>query len=354
MPKGGKTPEWLSADVREFYDPSQPDIRAIQRAIREKRGVEIPYMTVSNRMDDLGLERPRKKAKRMIQEATMSDEPVEVLPGQMAIEDADTAPEVHYGAVNEFDRLPDGYAKEIQPMRKYTDAEEWALDKSIELYGFQGAIVRDQYGRILDGHHRQKLARLRGLGVPFTKVKVRDDVHAQEIAKSLNTNRRHFHTIEQRQELASAMRDQGFSYRMIAVALGVSKDTVQRDIFGQFQLIPAPEEGVAVSPETPLPVSEEPPVSHETSSPVMDSPAVSPETPPPEKRITGMDGKRYPDRKPSASTKGNGTKVSAQDKQIAKVIEMILQHSQGWDAKHWAALMETIQSLRPTSHTSAQ
>ena len=81
----------------------------------------------------------------------MTDEtPVEVLPGQMTIEDTDTASaEVHHGAVHEFDALPEGYAKVIQPMREYTPAEEFALDKSMELYGFQGAIVCDQYGRIL-------------------------------------------------------------------------------------------------------------------------------------------------------------------------------------------------------------
>jgi hypothetical protein len=69
--------------------------------------------------------------------------------------------------VNEFEALPGGYAKVIQPMRPYTDAEEWALNRSMELYGFIGTIIYDQYGRILDGHHRQRVARLRGLGAPF-------------------------------------------------------------------------------------------------------------------------------------------------------------------------------------------
>jgi transposase-like protein len=75
---------------------------------------------------------------------------------------------VHYDAVNEFEALPEGYAKVIQPMRPYTEAEEWALNKSMELYGFIGTIVYDQYGRILDGNQRQRIARLRGLTVPFT------------------------------------------------------------------------------------------------------------------------------------------------------------------------------------------
>ena len=56
MPK--KAPEWLNADIQEFYPICQGNIRAIQRAIQEKRGVEIAYMTISDRMDQLGLERP--------------------------------------------------------------------------------------------------------------------------------------------------------------------------------------------------------------------------------------------------------------------------------------------------------
>ena len=174
----------------------------------------------------------------------MTDEtPVEVLPGQMTIEDTDTASaEVHHGAVHEFDVLPEGYAKVIQPMREYTPAEEFALDKSMELYGFQGAIVCDQYGRILDGHHRQRLARLRGLGMPHTITHVRDDAHATEIARALNTIKRHYPR-QQRLELVQQLREQGFSSREMAVALGVSQATVIRDIWGSYKVVePSPAE----------------------------------------------------------------------------------------------------------------
>jgi hypothetical protein len=103
-------------------------------------------------MKRLGLERPRDKRKSVPEETPMSSDetPVEVLSGQMTV-DADTPVPVYYGAVNEFDALPDGYAKEIQPMREYTAAEEFALDESMRLFGFQGAIVRDQYGRTAGG-----------------------------------------------------------------------------------------------------------------------------------------------------------------------------------------------------------
>ena len=174
--------------------------------------------------------------------------------------DADTAPtEVHYGAVNEWDALPVGYAKVIQPMRPYSDAEEWALNKSMELYGFIGTIVYDQYGRILDGNQRQRVARLRGLAVPFTIMQVRDDAHAIEIARAANAIRRHY-TPEQRQELAPILRDQGFSYRAIAEALGVGKSTVYRDMLGELRIRDESESEREIVPNGTLPdVTTEPP-----------------------------------------------------------------------------------------------
>ena len=94
-----KAPEWLNGDIQEFYPICQGNIRAIQRAILEKRGVEIAYMTVTDRMKRLGLERPREKSKKASapQKTPMSDaqdlaEVVEVLPGQMSL-DANTAPD---------------------------------------------------------------------------------------------------------------------------------------------------------------------------------------------------------------------------------------------------------------------
>jgi transposase len=312
MPK--KPPEWLSADIQELYTACQGNIRAIQEAIQEKRGVKIAYMTISNRMDQLGLERPRKKSKQTTQEDTMIDAPVEVLPGQMSTEDTDTPAEVHYGAVHEFDALPEGYAKVIQPMREYSPAEEFALTESMRLFGFVGAIVRDQFGRVLDGNQRQRVARLRGLGVPHTITHVRDDAHALAVATSLNAVRRQYPR-EEREQLAIAMRDQGFSYRVIAAALGVSKDTVQRDIFGGFKIIPAPEsEAEIVSDETLHRDAHETTVSSETISKMAhetDSKIVSPETiittepptpaqpPKPVKRVQRKGGGTYPAQRPT-------------------------------------------------------
>jgi hypothetical protein len=58
-----KAPEWLSADIQELSPTCQGNIRAMQRAILDKRGTEIAYMTISDRLKRLGLERPRDKQK---------------------------------------------------------------------------------------------------------------------------------------------------------------------------------------------------------------------------------------------------------------------------------------------------
>ena len=282
--------------------------------------------------------------------------------------DADTPPEVQYGAVHEFDALPEGYAKVIQPMRPYSDAEEYALNESMRLFGFVGAIVRDQYGRILDGNQRQRVARQRGLGVPHTITQVRDDAHAVAVATSLNAVRRQYPR-QEREQIALSMRDQGFSYRVIAAALGVSKDTVQRDIMGNFQIIPAPEpESEIVSSETISGNAHETTVSsetisgmaHETDLTIVSSETISTVEPPtpaqppqPVQRVKRKGGGTYP------AQRSNGTKAktSPADRQLAQVINLLMRHAQQWGDQHWQAFLEVVQNLRgdrepSTSHSS--
>jgi hypothetical protein len=67
MPK--KTPEWLNDEIRAFYPSCQGNIKAIQRAILEKHRIAIPYMTITDRMTRLGLQRPRAKGKAPPREA---------------------------------------------------------------------------------------------------------------------------------------------------------------------------------------------------------------------------------------------------------------------------------------------
>jgi hypothetical protein len=203
---------------------------------------------------------------------------------------------VLYGAVNEFDALPEGYAKVIQPMREYTEAEDFALKKSVELYGFIGAIVRDQYGRILDGNQRSRVARWFGKGCPFTTTHVRDDEHARDVARALNAIRRHYPR-EQRETLARELRDQGFSYREIASALAVSVNTVQRDVAGVLKSTPESEVAEpSVLSGMPEDVNTDSPVLKSTSEL-----SVTPEPAKPEKRVKGRDRKSYPAQRPTGT-----------------------------------------------------
>jgi uncharacterized protein YerC len=199
-----------------------------------------------------------------VQESPMPDPSVTI----------ETPPDVPQDAVGAFLPLPEGYAATIQPMRAYNPAEEYALSESMRRYGFLGSIVKDQYGRTIDGHHREKEAHEQGLHVPVSIVQVRDDAHALELARVLNLVRRHVYTLEQREEMANLLRDQGFSYQLIAEALGISKAAVGRTLIRS-------GDGTVGGSETPQ----------------------DPEQTTPPKRITGKDGKTYTIRQPTAAPK---------------------------------------------------
>jgi hypothetical protein len=83
-----KAPEWLSGDIQEFYPICQGNIRAIQHSIRDRRGIEIAYMTISDRLKRLGLERPRAKGK-----APPTDAPTHPTPDRSAPTPPDPVPD---------------------------------------------------------------------------------------------------------------------------------------------------------------------------------------------------------------------------------------------------------------------
>lgn len=106
---------------------------------------------------------------------------------------------------------------------------EDALRASMSRFGVIVPVVRDQDGRIVDGHHRVRLAEELGIAYPERHVTVADDDEAREIARTLNADRRHL-TDEQRREIAADLRREGHSERAIAGALGTSQATVHRDL----------------------------------------------------------------------------------------------------------------------------
>ena len=63
---------------------------------------------------------------------------------------------------------------------------EDALRASIRRFGVLSPVTRDQHGRILDGHHRVRIAAEEGIGIADDVIiHVKDDDEAREIARTL-------------------------------------------------------------------------------------------------------------------------------------------------------------------------
>lgn len=116
-------------------------------------------------------------------------------------------------------------------------ATEAALRESIQRFGVLVPVVRDQHGRVLDGHHRSRLGDELGVKYRVDVVNVESDEQAREIAATLNTDRRQLDA-SQRREIVAALREQGHSTTAIAGAVGVSDETVRRDLAGSTHVEP--------------------------------------------------------------------------------------------------------------------
>ncbi len=107
-------------------------------------------------------------------------------------------------------------------------AEEYAaLRDDIAERGIVVPVVVDQHGRLLDGHHRQRIADELQIDCPVEVRQVADDEDARKVAFTLNLTRRHL-TREQRRELIAreAEARPEDSDRAIARRLGCSPSTV--------------------------------------------------------------------------------------------------------------------------------
>lgn len=110
-------------------------------------------------------------------------------------------------------------------------ATEAALRASIERFGVLCPVLVDQYGEVVDGSNRIRLAVELGVSYEMQSVKISDDpVERAEALASLNDARRQRMTVEQRRLVVGTLRAEGHSQRAIAGALGVSKTQVTRDL----------------------------------------------------------------------------------------------------------------------------
>jgi ParB-like chromosome segregation protein Spo0J/SAM-dependent methyltransferase len=118
----------------------------------------------------------------------------------------------------------------IQPFPPLDDATEAALRASIERWGVLVPVIVDQDGRLLDGHHRRRIADELGIEYPRRTVGVADNDEALEVAETLNLDRRHVIDVAQRREIVAELRRQGHSLRAIGGAVGVDDKTVRNDL----------------------------------------------------------------------------------------------------------------------------
>ena len=106
-------------------------------------------------------------------------------------------------------------------------ADEYAdLESDILANGVQVPITVTEDGRIVDGHHRDEIARKHNLHCPRVTATGSEE-ELRGLAFSLNLNRRHLNREQRRALIAESLRaDPGLSNREHARRTGVSHNTV--------------------------------------------------------------------------------------------------------------------------------
>ena len=148
-------------------------------------------------------------------------------------------PHPRNAAIDGADAADDAAGAQLQLFPALPPAIEAALRASIERFGVLVPVVQDQQGRILDGHHRARIAATLGVKYRVDVVRVRDEDEARDIQRTLNADRRQL-TEAQRREIVAALASETVtiegetvgthSPNAIAGALGVSEKTVRDDL----------------------------------------------------------------------------------------------------------------------------
>ena len=243
---------------------------------------------------------------------TMTEDVVEGTPNQMDL-DADTPTTVvdndplvrtyhqERGVVWStepmgFQPLPSGMAARIQPFHDLAAEVEAALRSSITHFGVIYPVVKDQYGRFLDGHQRARIADEEQVRYQMQIRVVTDDAEALAIAKTLNTERRHLGEVERRQ-FAFSLRQEGLSYREIASHTGTSHVQAMTDVKTYADDLAS--QGVQ-EPATPkhvpadVPAENDEPVVSTYQSVIVEMPEPPAPTPKLPETITDRHGRRHP------------------------------------------------------------
>ncbi|MCB0072643.1 MAG: ParB N-terminal domain-containing protein [Caldilineaceae bacterium] len=120
-----------------------------------------------------------------------------------------------------------------QVCKPLTQDEYDGLKASIAATGVEVAVVVDEKGDIIDGHHRMRAyyeLKAAGVDVPPPAKDVRlglSEAEKRNLARTLNADRRHMSTDDRNSQIV-AMREDGMSYRQIGKTVGVDPTTAMR------------------------------------------------------------------------------------------------------------------------------
>lgn len=108
-----------------------------------------------------------------------------------------------------------------------SEEEYEALKESIREKGVLVAVEVDEFGVVLDGHHRVQIATELGIEYPTNVRSGLDEAAKRSLARTLNTQRRHLSQAQKRMVIADELRENpSHSNNAIAKRLGVSDSTV--------------------------------------------------------------------------------------------------------------------------------
>ncbi|MFC6017237.1 ParB N-terminal domain-containing protein [Plantactinospora solaniradicis] len=132
----------------------------------------------------------------------------------------------------------------FQVMPELTEEEYASLRQEIQEFGVLVPVVKDQHGRILDGHNRAWIADELGVEYRVDVVQVADDDQARTVARTLNLARRHLSREQKRRLIADEIEaNPDRSDREIGRLLSCDHKTVgsvRRELRGEVPQQPVP------------------------------------------------------------------------------------------------------------------
>lgn len=199
----------------------------------------------------------------------LAGQPPDVVPGTVNLNEPGPADTVAETAVKE--------TADLQVMPDLSAEEERELEESILTHGVLEPIKVDEHGTIIDGHHRQKIAKRHNLPCPHVVMSGFTDAEKRTLALTLNLDRRHLSREQRREVLAKSIKaDPQLSDRAHAQRTGSSDKTagaVRRDLEANAEIPHSSDRVTANGKPAPGPKPKPKPRSSKAEAPVEDAPA---------------------------------------------------------------------------------